>query len=408
MPSVAATSESQGHPPASSVWTVPLRTGLAPDAPPAFRTGALAVAAPSEHAHVRTEPVPAVASLLDEEREIRFFRDRLPEDSDDAGPATVGAADAGRGQAEQADEAQAAVAIDAQPVEEDAPAGDCAVEEVVGDDLTDEAGLDGGERHEAERHETELDRAGFERDWAKVGEADLSAAPARVQAEDEVVRDLKSAFENILAGVVGVTPKNGPIPALMVAATEPAEGTTDVALAVGEVAAAAGLRVLVVEASRARPTLAAHAEPDDRPALVGMRDGLRIVLRADGIEGLFLAPLFKKRAHLAAALAHNAGAPVIEDIADTFDLLIIDGGEAATATAIGWSADCYLCVGGDASIGEGEHFLQALGNPQGSFAGTVAEATFVPPPPPRQVLRVISGARSAAARFQPVLSDVAA
>ena len=189
---------------------------------------------------------------------------------------------------------------------------------------------------------------------------------------------LNRAFGGIVADLAAMVPGTTSVPTIMVAANESAVNTVDIALALGDVADERGLRVLLVESSRRLSVLAGAGDLDGTPALVDIFGAVRIVLPAEGAKGLFLAPSFKRGQGIAAALARNAQAEIVDDIAAEFDIVIIDGCRATDSAAAGWSADAYLRVGRFTSQRDTDLFCRTLDVSAGAFVGTVAATTFVP------------------------------
>ena len=220
--------------------------------------------------------------------------------------------------------------------------------------------------------------------------------------------DLLVTMARVLPGIGAIAPRDE-VPVILVATNEPGVGTMDSVLALGEAAAATGLRVLVVEGGRASPALAAAVEPTARPALVAAFGELRVVLRAETGGGLlYLAPSFRDGAQLAADLERAGDTLVADDLADEFDLVVIDGDRVTDAATLAHHADGVLRIGRFASPRDDERFLATLGTPRSAFLGTVAAAVAVfvpraaeaprsaePPPSLAATLRATSAARPA-------------
>ena len=207
-------------------------------------------------------------------------------------------------------------------------------------------------------------------------------------------RDLRDALRAVAADLKApgrVSPAT-----VMIAANASGADTGAVALALGEAAAELGYRVLVIETERARSTLAEAVAPQGDPLLVDAFGALRVALPAEHGDGLFLAPAFREGAHIAAALARNTRAELIDDLAAVFDAVVIDGGRASDATEAGWSADTLVRVGRFASRKDDAYFLAALHAPSEALLGTVAAGRFVareselePLVPTRSILRAV-------------------
>ena len=226
---------------------------------------------------------------------------------------------------------------------------------------------------------------------------ELSAEPDRDTGTARALDpDLRDALRGIAADLEGLA--SGRMASVMVAANAAGADTGAVALALGEAAAELGYRVLVIENERARPTLAEAVAPDGEPLLVDAFGALRVALPAERIGGLFLAPALRDGARIAAALARNTQAELVDDLAAAFDAVVIDGGRAADSAAIGWNADAFIRVGRFASHKDDAHLLATFDAPEEALLGTVAAGCFVareaPAPVPlvvtRPVLRSVS------------------
>ena len=221
--------------------------------------------------------------------------------------------------------------------------------------------------------------------------------------------DLVVTMARVLPSIEAVAARDE-VPVVLVATNEPGVGTMESVLALGEAAAATGLRVLVVEGGRARPALAAAVEETARPALVEAFGELHIVLPAETGGGLlFLAPSFRDGARLAADLARAGDTLVADALADEFDLVVIDGDRAADAVALAHHADCVLRIGRFASPRDDDRFLATLGTPRSAFLGTVAAtvAVFVPraaeAPRPTEPLRPLAATLRAGQATRPAM-----
>ena len=211
-----------------------------------------------------------------------------------------------------------------------------------------------------------------ERELADMLEEDAYARPSPIE------RDLVAALVDVLPAIDAVAPRAG-VPIVMVATDEAAADTNGTALALGAAAATAGRRVLIVEA-HARPALAAAAASDAEPALIDVLGETRIVLRAENGAGqVYVAPAFADGARLAADLVRAGTALVADDVADEFDLVVVDGGRVREAAALAAEADAVLRVVRVVTP-RVAGFLAALGV-DGSFLGTVvtADPMFMPP-----------------------------
>ena len=190
---------------------------------------------------------------------------------------------------------------------------------------------------------------------------------------------LKQALSGLLSVLGNVKPCYGALPTVMVAANEGGVGTTAAALALGQAAAEAGYRVLIVESAKPRPDLAGAADPKAEPLLIDMFGGLRVALRAERCAGaLFLAPCFREGSRIASALARGGETPFIEDMADEFDLIVIDGGRAADAAEEDWGADIALRVARFASTRDDDRLIATLALAPEALFGTIAGSSVLP------------------------------
>ena len=206
---------------------------------------------------------------------------------------------------------------------------------------------------------------------------DMPFLPPAPQLRDQDA--LRQAMRDILPELAAIEPRDGVPPTVMVAANEIGVTTMEAALAFGHVAADAGYRVLVVEGGRPRAELAIAADPKVDPILVDMAGGLRVALRAEGGGGvLFLAPCFKDGPRIASALARGGETPFVDDVADEFDLIVIDGGRAADCALEDWGADLAVRVARFASKRDDERFVATLKLTADALLGTMAGSTFVP------------------------------
>jgi hypothetical protein len=200
--------------------------------------------------------------------------------------------------------------------------------------------------------------------------------PVPVVEPDET---LITSLSALLPGLESISPSFGPIPTVIVAANELAVSSMPVALALGHAAVAAGYRVLVVEAARARPELATAADPDADPLLVDLYGVLRVALPAAGSDGFFyLAPSFEQGARIASALARQMETPLVEDVASEFDLIVIDGGRAVDCVAAGWGADAYIRVGRFAAERDDDQFAATFHVPASALLGTIVSSSLAP------------------------------
>ncbi len=201
---------------------------------------------------------------------------------------------------------------------------------------------------------------------------------------------LLDALRGIAADLEALAAGNMSIATVMVVANTVGADTGAVALALGEAAAELGFRVLVIEGERARPTLAEAVAPQGDPLLVDTFGALRVALPAERGAGLFLAPAFRDGARIAAALARNTQAELVDDLAAAFDAVVIDGGRAADSAAAGLNADAFIRVGRFASQKDDAYLLDAFGAPPEALLGTVAAGRFVAreiPPEPAPPIR---------------------
>ena len=189
--------------------------------------------------------------------------------------------------------------------------------------------------------------------------------------------DLRDALRAIAADLAVLASGRTASAIVMVAANAAGTDTGAVALAVGEAAAELGYRVLVIEGDRARSTLAEAVAPDGDPLIVDAFGALRVALPAERFDGLFLAPALRDGARIAAALARNTQAELVDDLAAAFDAVVIDGGRAADSAAAGWTADAYIRVGRFASHKDDAYLLDAFDAPPEALLGTVAAGRFV-------------------------------
>ena len=218
---------------------------------------------------------------------------------------------------------------------------------------------------------------------------DVSAEPDRVPTTARALDpDLRDALRAIAADLEGLA--SGRMASVMVAANAAGADTGAVALALGEAAAELGYRVLVIENERARPMLAEAVAPDGEPLLVDAFGALRVALPAERIGGLFLAPALRDGARIAAALARNTQAELVDDLAAAFDAVVIDGGRAADSAAAGWNADAFIRVGRFASHKDDAHLLATFDAPEEALLGTVAAGRFVAREAPEPVTQVVT------------------
>ncbi len=217
-------------------------------------------------------------------------------------------------------------------------------------------------------------------------EPDPSAEPRPSQPTSRTLDpDLRDALRAIAADLEGLA--SGRMASVMVAANAAGADTGAVALALGEAAAELGYRVLVLENERARSTLAEAVAPDGDPLLVDAFGALRVALPAERLGGLFLAPALRDGARIAAALARNTQAELVDDLAAAFDAVVIDGGRAADSAAAGWNADAFIRVGRFASHKDDAHLLATFDAPEETLLGTVAAGRFVAREAPVPVTR---------------------
>lgn len=221
---------------------------------------------------------------------------------------------------------------------------------------------------------------------------------AAVPSHAAMTADLRDALRGVVASLEKVPAATPGLPRVMVAANAAETDTGRVALALGEIAAELGFRVLLIEAESGRPTLAASVAPDGEPVLVDAFDALRVALPSESTIGLFLAPALRDGARLAAALARNTQAAIVADLTSAFDLLVIDGGRATDAYAGGWSADRYLRVGHIHSQGEDNRFIASTGAAPTALLGTVADELFVGHEPAAARVAAANAERRPAAR----------
>ncbi len=219
-------------------------------------------------------------------------------------------------------------------------------------------------------------------------EPDPSAEPRPSQPTSRTLDpDLRDALRAIAADLEGLA--SGRMASVMVAANSAGADTGAVALALGEAAAELGYRVLVLENDRDRSTLAEAVAPDGAPLLVDAFGALRVALPAERLGGLFLAPALRDGARIAAALARNTQAELVDDLAAAFDAVVIDGGRAADSAAAGWNADAFIRVGRFASHKDDAHLLATFDAPEETLLGTIAAGRFVAREVPVPVTRVI-------------------
>ncbi len=190
---------------------------------------------------------------------------------------------------------------------------------------------------------------------------------------------LKQALSGVLPAIGEIEPRFGGLPTVIVAANEIGVSTTAAALALGHAAAEASYRVLIIESARPRPDLATAADPHAEPVLIDMFGGLRVALKAECCAGtLFLAPCFKDGSRIASALARSGDVLFIDELADEFDLIVIDGGRTADAAAEDWGADLALRVARFASSRDDDRLVATLGLASDALLGTIAGSVFSP------------------------------
>ena len=200
--------------------------------------------------------------------------------------------------------------------------------------------------------------------------ADPAQTPSHVQPST-LSPELQEAFMEIVNELASLTSVKGAVPSIMVAANEMCSGTTTVALHLASVAVERGMRVLLVEGPRERPQLAGAAEADGEPVLAELFGSLRVVLRSERSDALFLAPLLKNGPDLVEALVRNEQAILLEQLESEFDIMVIDGGRAADSAAAGLEADRYLRTGALESRDESERFLETFDADPAAFVGTL-------------------------------------
>ena len=193
---------------------------------------------------------------------------------------------------------------------------------------------------------------------------------------DDGENDLVDAMRGVLDAIEAIRPRGGVCPTIMVAANEDGLGTTSVALALGRAAADRRWHVLLVEAERAAPVLAAAADLDAEPVLIDLYGTLRVGLVADGASSLTLAPVLRDASRLASNLAMNPLTPLIDDLASAYDIVVIDGGVAEDAVAAGWTSDAFVRVASRPSRRDDDVFCATF-----EVAGTARLATILPSGP---------------------------
>lgn len=199
----------------------------------------------------------------------------------------------------------------------------------------------------------------------------------RIVPKAEPTDDLMETMLEILPELEAITPSFGLVPTIVVAANEAGVDVARVALALGRAVAESGHRVLLVETDRAKPELAAAASDDEDPTLVDLYGVLRVALRAETADGLlYVAPSLKHGARIAAALARGTETPIVDEIGDEFDLIVIDGGEAAACAAAGWGADAYLRVGRYESRRDDAQFAETFDAQPDMILGTIVASRF--------------------------------
>ena len=214
--------------------------------------------------------------------------------------------------------------------------------------------------------------------------ASFDAGPASSVASDNDVPavraldpTLRDALRGIAADLDSLSPDRMTAATVMVVANTAGADTGAVALALGEAAAELGYRVLVIEGERAQAALAEAVAPHGDPLLIDAFGALRVALPAERGAGLFLAPAFRDGARIAAALARNTQAELVDDLAAAFDAVVIDGGRAADSAAAGWNADAFIRVGRFASQKDDAYLLDAFDAAPEALLGTVAAGRFV-------------------------------
>lgn len=215
------------------------------------------------------------------------------------------------------------------------------------------------------------------------GRAPTQAAHAEASRveRDQTESPLLRAMSDLLPDLEAIDPNFGPIPTVMIASNEAKTEVAPVALALGRAAADKGLRVLLVEATRARKEIASAADADADPILVDLFGRLRVAFRAKASDGaLFLALSLQDGARIASALARDEETLLVDDIGAEFDLVVIDGGRAADAAAAGWGADAFVRVGRYRAKRDDDQFVAAFGVPRDAILGAVVASTFLRTP----------------------------
>lgn len=210
--------------------------------------------------------------------------------------------------------------------------------------------------------------------------ASMGLLPSRSRSDDQELRD---AFGTLVADVAQRESAEGSVPTIMVAANDLRGDTRRVALALAASAAENGLRALLFEGPRQQPDLAAAAELDGEPLLLNLFGTLRVALPAEAIKGLCLVPSINNGEAIAAALARTGQATLVSELTSSFDLLIIDGGQAIDSADAGLTADVFLRVEDEDSWSDAEHFLDTFKATPDAVLGIVIGGTFVPAETPR-------------------------
>jgi Mrp family chromosome partitioning ATPase len=168
---------------------------------------------------------------------------------------------------------------------------------------------------------------------------------------------------------------NESIVKILVTSLEAGAGKSVLAANLGQAAAEAGERVLLIDANSLHPTISALAPHDEPPALISLSGTLRLAYRLwTGSGSLHLIPLSPAEKRLTRRLVRDQSTEFIEGITDNFDLIIVDGPVARSGEepmALVAAADELIVVGGMQTDMSAVQPLLRKMRAQGKFRGIV-------------------------------------
>ncbi len=180
-----------------------------------------------------------------------------------------------------------------------------------------------------------------------VGDKDLGQLPAiaapsarrrlgAVEAMDEVVRRPDSAYSQAVARIYD---RLGPAAAgpvvVLAAATEPQAGASTLAANLARIAAARGLRTLLIDAHQAHPVQDLAIPAEAPKTLIDLAGVDRPLYRlAPFTQSLSLIPALAREDRLCRAIAEERGWRRIDGINGNFDFVVFDGPDAGAVEAL--------------------------------------------------------------------------